>query len=133
MYTDLALHIDGQWLNGDGRAGEDVINPATEKPLARLPHASKGDLDHALEAAKKGFEIWRNTSAFRRFTPSRFEGKRNEGEPGAFQTTRALTHGCLTRHDRNGAMTCVPNNATSSAENPSRNEGSHVHRSRASH
>ena len=40
MYTDLALFIDGQWLNGKGRKGEDVINPATAKPLAQLPHAS---------------------------------------------------------------------------------------------
>ena len=66
MYTDLALHIDGQWLNGDGRAGEDVINPATEKPLGKLPHASTADLDRALEAAKKGFEVWRNTPAYER-------------------------------------------------------------------
>ena len=66
MYTDLALHIDGQWLNGDGRAGEDVINPATEKPLGKLPHASAADLDRALEAAKKGFEVWRNTNAYER-------------------------------------------------------------------
>ncbi len=29
--------------------GEDVINPATEKPLAHLPHANKADLDEALE------------------------------------------------------------------------------------
>ena len=40
MYTDLALFIDGKWLNGEGRKGEDVINPATAKPLAHLPHAS---------------------------------------------------------------------------------------------
>ena len=40
MYANLELFIDGQWLSGDGRAGEDVINPATEKPLAHLPHAS---------------------------------------------------------------------------------------------
>ena len=53
MYTDLALHIDGAWLNGDGRAGEDVINPATEKPLGKLPHASTADLDRALEAARR--------------------------------------------------------------------------------
>ena len=33
MYTDLALYIDGKWLNGGGRKGEDVLNPATEKPL----------------------------------------------------------------------------------------------------
>ncbi len=66
MYTDLALYIDGQWHNGKGRKGEDVLNPATEKPLAHLPHASKADLDEALEAAKKGFAAWRNTSAYDR-------------------------------------------------------------------
>jgi succinate-semialdehyde dehydrogenase/glutarate-semialdehyde dehydrogenase len=66
MYANLELFIDGQWLNGDGRAGEDVINPATEKPLARLPHASTADLDRALEAAKKGFSVWRATSAYDR-------------------------------------------------------------------
>jgi succinate-semialdehyde dehydrogenase/glutarate-semialdehyde dehydrogenase len=66
MYANLELFIDGQWLNGNGRAGEDVINPATEKPLAHLPHASVADLDHALEAAKKGFATWRATSAYDR-------------------------------------------------------------------
>ena len=66
MYANLELYIDGQWLNGDGRAGEDVINPATEKPLARLPHASTADLDRALEAAKKGFAVWRAVSAYER-------------------------------------------------------------------
>jgi succinate-semialdehyde dehydrogenase / glutarate-semialdehyde dehydrogenase len=66
MYTDLALHIGGSWLNGDGRQGEDVINPATEKPLGRLPHASASDLDAALAAAAKGFEVWRATSAYDR-------------------------------------------------------------------
>ena len=48
MYTDLALYIDGKWRSGEGRKGEDVINPATGKALAHLPHASKADLDHAL-------------------------------------------------------------------------------------
>ena len=66
MYGNLELFIDGKWLGGDGRKGEDVINPATEKPLARLPHASKADLDQALEAAKKGFAVWRATSAYDR-------------------------------------------------------------------
>ena len=45
MYGNLELFIGGKWLGGDGRKGEDVLNPATEKPLARLPHASKDDLD----------------------------------------------------------------------------------------
>ncbi len=66
MYTQLGLYIDGEWLNGDGRAGEDVINPANEKVLARLPHAGTADLDRAVEAALKGFGAWRDTSAYER-------------------------------------------------------------------
>jgi succinate-semialdehyde dehydrogenase/glutarate-semialdehyde dehydrogenase len=66
MYTELGLYIDGAWLNGGGRKGEEVVNPATEKPLAHLPHASSADLDRALEAAAKGFSVWRATSAYDR-------------------------------------------------------------------
>jgi acyl-CoA reductase-like NAD-dependent aldehyde dehydrogenase len=66
MYTDLGLFIDGQWLNGQGRKGEDVINPATAKTLAHLPHASTADLEAALGAAEKGFAIWKATSAYDR-------------------------------------------------------------------
>ena len=66
MYSDLALYIDGKWLNGEGRKGEDVINPATGKTLAHLPHASSADLDAALEAAAKGFAVWKATSAYDR-------------------------------------------------------------------
>ncbi len=66
MYSDLKLYIDGQWLNGGGRQSEDVINPATGKVLAQLPHASVADLDSALGAAQKGFQTWKNTSAYDR-------------------------------------------------------------------
>lgn len=66
MYGNLELFIDGKWLGADGRKTEEVINPATEKPLALLPHASKGDLDAAVEAARKGLAVWRATSAYDR-------------------------------------------------------------------
>ncbi len=67
MYGELGLFIDGAWKkNGGGNKGEDVLNPATEKALAHLPHASTADLDEALEAAKKGFAVWRATSAYDR-------------------------------------------------------------------
>ncbi len=66
MYTDLALFIDGQWLNGKGRKGEEVLNPATARPLAQLPHASTADLDAALAAAARGFAQWKATSAYDR-------------------------------------------------------------------
>ena len=66
MYSDLALFIDNKWLNGQGRKGEDVINPASGKALAHLPHASTADLDEALAAAQKGFKVWKETSAYDR-------------------------------------------------------------------
>ena len=54
MYSELGLFIDGAWLDGVGRKGEEVLNPATGKALAALPHASSADLDAALAAAEKG-------------------------------------------------------------------------------
>ncbi len=66
MYTDLQLYIDGEWLNGAGRKSEEVLNPATGKVLASLPHATQADLDRALDAAEKGFAVWRATSAYDR-------------------------------------------------------------------
>ena len=66
MYTQLGLYIDGKWNHGNGGGGEDVINPATGKPLAHLPHASTSDLDAALAAAAKGFALWKATSAYDR-------------------------------------------------------------------
>ncbi|HUJ97807.1 MAG TPA: NAD-dependent succinate-semialdehyde dehydrogenase [Stellaceae bacterium] len=66
MYANLALYIDGEWISGGGRESEPVINPATEKPLAALTHASKADLDRALAAAERGYKVWRATAPYER-------------------------------------------------------------------
>jgi succinate-semialdehyde dehydrogenase / glutarate-semialdehyde dehydrogenase len=66
MYTQLGLYIDGKWNYGNGGGGEDVINPATEKTLAHLPHATASDLDQALAAASAGFKLWKAKSAYDR-------------------------------------------------------------------
>jgi len=67
MYSELGLYIDGAWRKTGGAGkSEEVINPATEKPLATLPHANKADLDAALESAKAGFAKWKTTSAYDR-------------------------------------------------------------------
>src|SRR5690606_12251620 len=44
----------------------DVFNPATGKVIGKLPHAKKEDMDRALEAAQRGFEIWRKTTPHER-------------------------------------------------------------------
>lgn len=63
--ASLSLFVAGEWRNS-GRHMEPVINPATGNPIAYVPYATTQDLDDALEAAKKGFEIWRHTTAFER-------------------------------------------------------------------
>ncbi len=62
-YPDTRLLIDNQWVDAtDGRT-LDVLNPATGKAIGRVAHAGIPDLDRALAAAQRGFEVWRNTSA----------------------------------------------------------------------
>jgi len=66
MYTSLEHYIDGQWVEASGAKTQEVVNPATSKPIGALGHASKGDLDKALAAADKGFKTWRKVSAYER-------------------------------------------------------------------
>mgnify|MGYP003694475759 CR=1 FL=1 len=58
-YPELRLFIGGEWVGGDGRVLQPVLNPATEEVLGQLPHASKADLDRALDAAQRSFPTWR--------------------------------------------------------------------------
>ncbi len=62
MYPQLSLYIDGQFISGGGRREQDVLNPATNQPIAKLPHATREDLDLALRSAQRAFESWRKTS-----------------------------------------------------------------------
>lgn len=62
MYQHLALYINGQFLNGQGRQTQAVINPANGSTLGQLPLASQADLDAALNAAQDAFKSWRHSS-----------------------------------------------------------------------
>lgn len=60
------MYIDGAFTWGEGTERLDVVNPATEEVIARIPVATPADLDQALAAAKRGFEAWRDTDAWTR-------------------------------------------------------------------
>ena len=62
MYQKLSLYINGEFLSGDGRQTQDIINPATQEVIGSLPHASQGDLDLALQSAEKAFQSWKKSS-----------------------------------------------------------------------
>ncbi|TWF52140.1 NAD-dependent succinate-semialdehyde dehydrogenase [Neorhizobium alkalisoli] len=65
-YPDVKLFINGEWR--DALAGEtiEVTDPATDEVIGKIAHARKADMDLALEAADKGFKVWRDTSPFDR-------------------------------------------------------------------
>ena len=66
-YPDVKLFIAGEWRDGQEGKTLPIIDPATEEEIGRLAHATKPDLDAALEAAERGFKVWRDTSAFERY------------------------------------------------------------------
>ena len=66
MYPNTSLFIDGGWVPGVGNKTLDVANPATGETIGTVAHASKADLDRALKAAEKGFQVWKKVSAFDR-------------------------------------------------------------------
>ena len=65
-YETLSLYIDGEFIAGGGRQEQDVVNPATGQAFARLPHASRADLDRALAAAQRAFGTWKHSSPMER-------------------------------------------------------------------
>ena len=74
MYPNTQLFIDGQWCDAaDGRTLP-VFNPATGLEIGRLAHAGIADLDRALDAAQRGFELWRKVPAAERATIMRRAG-----------------------------------------------------------
>ena len=65
-YANTQLLIDGQWCDAaDGRTLA-VVNPAHGKEIGRVAHADRADLDRALAAAQKGFDVWRAVPAVER-------------------------------------------------------------------
>src|SRR5262245_54197079 len=59
-YVDTQLFINGQWQPPVEGKTLPVVNPATGKEIGRVAHAGRPDLDRALQAAQKGFEVWRD-------------------------------------------------------------------------
>lgn len=59
-YPQIGLLIDGEWIY-DRPTLCQVENPSDEAILGTVPKATAADLDNALAAAARGFEVWRKT------------------------------------------------------------------------
>lgn len=57
----VKLLIGGEWVESKTTQWRDVINPATQEVLARVPFATPQELNAAVAAAKEAFKTWRKT------------------------------------------------------------------------
>jgi aldehyde dehydrogenase (NAD+) len=55
------LYIDGSWVDPSGSSFLEVINPATEAPVASAARATLADVDRAVRAAAAAFPGWSAT------------------------------------------------------------------------
>jgi acyl-CoA reductase-like NAD-dependent aldehyde dehydrogenase len=56
------LYVDGAWTSSTGTATIDVVNPATEQVIGRVPEGTPEDVDRAVAAARAAFDGWSRTS-----------------------------------------------------------------------
>jgi aldehyde dehydrogenase (NAD+) len=60
------IFINGQWIESRSQETLEIINPATETLVARVPSANSQDVDTAVAAAKAAFPAWSATSVQQR-------------------------------------------------------------------
>ena len=58
----VKLLIDGRFIESKTTQWRDVVNPATQQVLARVPFATGEEIDAAVAAAKRAFGSWRKTA-----------------------------------------------------------------------
>ena len=62
MHTRDQLYINGKWVQPMGTGSIDVINPATEEIIGKIPVGSADDVDKAASAARIAFDSWSKSS-----------------------------------------------------------------------
>jgi aldehyde dehydrogenase (NAD+) len=62
MDNTRKFYIDGAWVEPTTSATLDVINPATEQPIATIALGAQADVDRAVAAARRAFESFSRTT-----------------------------------------------------------------------
>ena len=63
---EIPLFIDGQPVRSQSPEWRDVINPATQGVVARVPFATVDEVNRAVASAKEAFKSWRKVSLAQR-------------------------------------------------------------------
>ncbi|HXS52919.1 MAG TPA: CoA-acylating methylmalonate-semialdehyde dehydrogenase [Usitatibacter sp.] len=57
----VKLLLDGKFVESSAREWRDVVNPATQEVLARVPMCGPDEVDRAVKSAAAALKTWRNT------------------------------------------------------------------------
>ena len=57
----VKLLINGEFVESKTTQWRDVVNPATQEVLARVPFATQDEINAAVAAAKEAFKTWKKT------------------------------------------------------------------------
>ncbi|MDH4652197.1 aldehyde dehydrogenase family protein, partial [Pseudomonas sp. BN606] len=57
----VKLLINGEFVESKSQQWRDVVNPATQEVLARVPFATQDEMNAAVAAAQDAFKTWRKT------------------------------------------------------------------------
>jgi len=57
----VKLLINGEFVESKSTQWRDIVNPATQEVLARVPFATAEEMDAAVASAKEAFKTWKKT------------------------------------------------------------------------
>ena len=67
----LKNYINGKWVNSNSKEFLDVINPATQEVLAKVPcgKVTSKDIDEAVKSAHQAYLEWKDVPTMKRVQP----------------------------------------------------------------
>ena len=60
-YGTVRGYVDGEWVEFSGGGQLEVMNPATDEPIAQVPLADAGEVGQVVAAAQGAYQEWRET------------------------------------------------------------------------
>ena len=58
----VKLLINGKFVESKSKVWKDIVNPATQDVIARVPFATNEEIEAAIANAAEAFKTWKNTS-----------------------------------------------------------------------
>lgn len=59
--TTAKLFIGGKFVESQTKEWRDIVNPATQEVIGRVPFCTQGEVDAAVASAKEAFKTWKST------------------------------------------------------------------------